>query len=67
MILNPYGAMNLDHLNLLRTLLEEKSVVITGEINRKCNITKYNESYCINGDNTDRNPPIRIYLDIIQC
>lgn len=67
MILKPYGAMNLDQLNLLRTLLEEKSVVITGEINRKCNITKYNETYSINGDNTDRNPPIRIYLDIIQC
>lgn len=61
-----YGGVNIEQFDLIRRLLEEKSVDITEENYRKCRITKYNPTYCINSHNDDTNYPRRIYLETIQ-
>lgn len=65
-LMESYGGVNIEQFDLIRRLLEEKSVDITEENYRKCRITKYNSVYCINSHRDDRNYPRRIYLETIQ-
>jgi len=65
-LMESYGGVNIEQFNLIRRLLEEKSVDITDEIYKKCRITEYNPGYNLSNYSIDRISPRKIYLEIIQ-
>lgn len=66
-LMETFGGVNIEQFNLIRRLLEEKSIEISEEVSIKCKISR-NWVGSINSYTSDfvRNYPRRIYLETIQ-